>query len=448
MKRVFFSYQFLATVTSSLAVLSSGIHEAWTSVYIPVLLNGTNTLKITSVEGSWITMSMSFGGLIGCVVSCLLINKIGRKKTILLTFCPNFLSSVVLAFANSVPVFCTARVLSGVAFGIAIGVIPHYIGEIADPEIRGSLGTLVTIFSLSGFLFINIVGSYVTIQTSSWISATIPVLFLLTFIWMPESPYYLVMIGECDQAEQTLAKLKGTRDVFDEFQNLKESLVTQIIHKTNVTEIFRQKSNRKALLIIFILLNGKQMTGISPLDAYAQLIFQKIFPQLSPLSIILVYYLTRLFLAIVSSFLSRKIGRRPLLLISFFGCSITLFLLAFYLHLQSLNMIKAQYFSILPILFLEAFAVFYSFLTPVPLSILGELFPMNVKTFASIFYEVYLYLVTLFVIKLFQEVSDHYGIETPFFIFATLTLIHTILIYKFVFETKGKTLYEIQKCLE
>ncbi|XP_044265430.1 juvenile hormone esterase-like [Tribolium madens] len=39
MKRVFFSYQFLATVTSSLAVLSSGIHEAWTSVYIPVLLN-------------------------------------------------------------------------------------------------------------------------------------------------------------------------------------------------------------------------------------------------------------------------------------------------------------------------------------------------------------------------------------------------------------------------
>lgn len=406
-----------------------------------MLLAGTETIKITSEQGSWITLSMSVGGLVGCAVSCLLIDKIGRKKTILLTFLPNFFSSAILIAANSVLVFCTARILAGIAFGIAVGVIPHYIGEISDPEIRGSLGTILAIFSLLGFLFINIVGFYVTITTSSWITSAIPVIFLVSFIWMPESPYYLIKIGEFEKAEKSLAKFKGTSDIDDDFRILKESVVTQIEQKTTISE-FKQKSNRKALFIIFLLLNGKHMTGISPIDAYAQLIFQEVFPTICPLVIILIYYTTRLVMTILSSFVTYKIGRRPLLLTSFFGCFITLFFLALYLHLEIQNA------AFLPVLFLEGHAIFYSFLTPIPLSVLGELFPMNVKIYASVFYEVYLYIITVFVIEIFQELSDLYGVEIPFFVFSVSCLVHLVLIYKFVFETKGKTLCEIQKYLQ
>ncbi|RZC40093.1 Sugar tr and/or MFS 1 domain containing protein [Asbolus verrucosus] len=428
-------------------MLSSGVHEAWTSVYIPQMLNGTNTIQITSDEGSWITISMGLGGLIGCIITSFLTDTFGRKKTILLTAFPNFIASLLLAYANSVIVFCVARIISGVASGMTIAVIPHYLGEIADPKIRGTLGTIIPIFNLVGFLFINIVGTYLTITVSSLVSSVFPVLLLLTFAWMPESPYYLIMKGNFDGAQKSLKKLKGVSDVLDELNRLKETVVKQIGNRGKIVELFTKKSNRNALLIVFILLNGKQFTGIGPIDAYAQLIFQQIFDNLSPLLITLIYYMTRLIMVIVSSFFADRIGRRPILIVSFFGCAVTLFLLAIYLYMKSHTTVDVTEYRILPILFLEGFAVFYSFLTSVPLTILGELFPMNVKVFASIFYQTYLYIITAVVIKLFQLMTDNFGMEMSFFVFAISCVFHLILIFQFVLETKGQSLEEIQDCL-
>lgn len=428
-------------------MVTSGIHEAWTSVYIPQMLNGTDTIKITSSEGSWITLSMNVGGLIGCILTSLLADQCGRKKTILITAFPFFASSIILAYAGSVIVFCLARIISGVASGMAIAVIPHYIGEIADPNVRGTLGTFITISNLIGFLFINIVGTFLSITTSSLISCAIPILLLLTFVWMPESPYYLIMRGKLDQAQNALKKLKGRNDVREEFDDLRDTVVTQIKNKGNVRELFTKKSNRNALLIVFILLNGKQLTGIGPIDAYAQLIFEEIFDTLSPLLITLIYYFTRLVMVIVSSFLTDRVGRRPMLFVSFFGSFLSLFLLSCFLYVKNHNLVDTSHYAFLPILFLEGFAVFYSLLTSIPLSVLGELFPMNVKVFASIFYEVYLYAITLSVIKCFQVMSDNFGMESAFLTFSLSCLVHLFFIYKFVLETKGRTLNEIQKYL-
>jgi MFS family permease len=211
--------------------------------------------------------------------------------------------------------------------------------------------------------------------------------------------------------------------------------------------LFTKKSNRNALLIVFILLNGKQLTGIGPIDAYAQLIFEEIFDTLSPLLITLIYYFTRLVMVIVSSFLTDRVGRRPMLFVSFFGSFLSLFLLSCFLYVKNHNLVDTSHYAFLPILFLEGFAVFYSLLTSIPLSVLGELFPMNVKVFASIFYEVYLYAITLSVIKCFQVMSDNFGMESAFLTFSLSCLVHLFFIYKFVLETKGRTLNEIQKYL-
>ncbi|KAJ3650164.1 hypothetical protein Zmor_021868 [Zophobas morio] len=447
MKKTQFLLQFLATFSALLSILSSGIHEAWTSVYIPKLLNGTDSIRVSSSEGSYITVSLGIGGLIGCVVAYFISDNFGRKKTILVTCIPFFVSSILLAYAKSVPIFCLSRLISGIASGMAFAVIPHYLGEIADPEIRGTLGTMVPIFNLIGFLFINTVGYYVSITTSSLITSVIPFILLLSFVWMPESPYYLIMIGQSDAAEKSLRQLKGKKDVSQELNDLNDTVLTQMKRKGKLSELFTKKSNQRALFMVFILLNGKQWTGIGPIDAYAQLIFQQMFETLSPLLITLVYYLTRFGMVIVSSFLVDKVGRRPVLIISFIGSAITLFLLALFLYIKSNTSIDTTNYGFLPIIFLEGFAIFYSFLTSVPLSILGELFPMNVKSFASIFYEVYLYGITLIVIKCFQVLSDNFGMESSFFIFAMSCLIHLVLVYKYVIETKGRSLEEIQKYL-
>lgn len=424
-------------------MVSMGIHEAWTSVYIPQLLKNNKVVTITKDEATWITSIFFIGTLIGCCVSLTITDKFGRKVTILLTTIPFSLSFLTLPYVRTFWSFCVIRSLAGVASGLSVVVLPLYIAEIADPKIRGTLGTFIYVFNLLGFLVINVVGSIFSIFTSSLLSLSLPILVVLTFSWMPESPYYLIMKSNYREAKRALIKFKGTCDVEDDIKRLHDAVKIDSESKGKLCELFTKKTNRRALFIQFILLNGKQFTGDDLYDVYAQTIFGQFLHTLTPSTVVAIFYTVKLLMTIFSTFLIDKIGRKPILLFSFVISGILLLLLGLFLYLDKHSILENTYFDYLAATLLIVFAVSYSFIAPVPMIVVGELFPMNVKVFASIFCEIYFCILSIVVIYFYELTSKYFGIAVPFIIFGISSFVHFVLIYLFLIETKGITLEEI-----
>jgi MFS family permease len=428
-------------------VICIGCHEAWTSVYIPQLSHDNNVLKITRDESLWITLVFFLGTLIGCSISLAVTDKFGRKPTILMTAVPFFISFITLAYAKSIIVFYIIRIIAGVATGLTLVVLPLYICEIADPQIRGALGTFIYIFNLLGFLFMNVLGSYVSIKISSLIFSTIPMTLTLTFIWMPESPYFLAMKQNFIEARISLVKFNRQMNVENDFERLRDVVKAETENSGKFCEIFTKLSNRKALFIEFILLNGKQLTGDDLFDVYAQLIFAQFLQTVSPTLIVAVYYVIKLIMTVISSLLIDTVGRRPVLFFSFLFSGIILLLLGIYLYLKLHTTVHVSSLEYIPISLLILFAVFYSFIAPVPAIMVGELFPMNVKVFASLLCEIYFAILSMIVIYFFEMTYRYLGTDVSFFTFSFSCFFHFVLVYFFVLETKGKTLEEIQTTL-
>lgn len=93
--------------------------------------------------------------------------------TILLATVKFFVGSITLPYSRSVIALCLIRTIAGIASGLSVVALPLYIAEIADPKIRRALGTGLNIFNLLGILIMNSVGSFVSIETSSFMFLTL-----------------------------------------------------------------------------------------------------------------------------------------------------------------------------------------------------------------------------------------------------------------------------------
>lgn len=78
--------------------------------------------------------------------------------------------------------------------GITYTVLPMYLAEIAEPRIRGAISVFFEGMWCLGILMEYILGPYISYQQLAYASLSVPVVFLVTFVFMPESPYYLTMV--------------------------------------------------------------------------------------------------------------------------------------------------------------------------------------------------------------------------------------------------------------
>ncbi|EFA01663.1 Facilitated trehalose transporter Tret1-2 homolog-like Protein [Tribolium castaneum] len=442
-------YQYLTTFTALLTILTGGMHYAWPSPSLPQLTsNNSSSLQITNDEGSWIIIMELISPIPSCFLGAFIVDLIGRKKAILLSAIPYFLSWLMIAFANSELTLGAARLLAGVSDGIAFTVIPLYIAEIADASIRGLLGAAISVSWISGMLFINVVGAYLSISTTALICSVFPILLVLTFIWMPESPYHLIMKHDIERARIALRKFKGRSDIEDELSRLQEAVKTQNQKNASVWDLFRKKNNQEGLRIVAIVRNAQQMSGVAAISFYTLSIFNEAGDFISPFTATVIYVSIQCFMTAVCSVLIDRTGRRPLLIASLIGSAISLFVLGTYFYIKDFTTIDISSFNFVPLLALLGYVIIFNIgAQPIPLLIQGELFPTNVKALASCFSEVYFCIIASMVSKLFQTLRDSFGMYLPFYGFAVCSAVNLVFVIFFVPETKGKTLEEIQATL-
>ncbi|CAH0559985.1 unnamed protein product [Brassicogethes aeneus] len=444
-------FQYLATLAGAFSIISSGINLGWTSPYLPKLQSNASHIPTTSDEGSWCAVAPLLGAPPGAILAAILADKIGRKITTLLCSPVVFLCCIGIAFADSIWVITTYRFIIGACEGALYTALPMYVGEISDPSIRGLLTSTIAMAGIIGTLFINIIGSCTDIFTSSLISALIPLMHFSAFVMMPESPYYYIKKHNYKEAKRSLEILRGTSNVSGEMDSLCKAVTRQEqTKKAGILDLFTESSNRKAVCIFVIICCTNKFSGKNPCMFYTESIFDKAGSSIDPSVSVIIYSSVELIAVALSTiFIVDRFGKRKLLITSACGCGVSVFFLALHFYLNEIFPRFAETFYWLPITALVCYNILFSIgLAFGPVTVLSELFPTTVKAKALCLADTFSVLMGTVCSKFFQISIDEFGsMYVPFFCFSVCCFIGLIFIIKFVPETKGKTLEEIQQYL-
>ncbi|KAB0794829.1 hypothetical protein PPYR_11668 [Photinus pyralis] len=443
-------YQYMATLAGCIAVMSSGINLGWTSPYLPEILNGTYPdISMTSDEGSWCAIMPLIGAIPGALLTMLAVDRIGRKITVLIMAPVTFGAFVWLAFSKSGVVISVLRFIIGSVEGGLYTALPMYLGEISDSEVRGILTASMGLFSILGALFINVLGFHYTIFESSLACACVPLLHFLSFVWMPESPYYYIKKGNKTAAETSLKIFRNAESVAEELDEMVKAVTRQESEsKAKFTDLVTIKSNRRAVVIYLIINFARKFSGKNPIGFYTLDIFRLADGDLSEYTSVVIFIGVEVCAAMIGILVIDRLGRRPLVIASIAVCGVTLGLMGTYFLLKDAVASYITHLRWLPLTSLVLYNTFYTLgLELAQTTYLGELFPTNIKAIALGLADVVSVINGAIVSKIFQLIADNFGIHYSFYVLSLACLTALILSVIYVIETKNKTLEEIQLCL-
>lgn len=363
---------------------------------------------------------------------------------------PQIISLLLTAFAKNIYVFYVARAVAGLGDAGLFTAMPSYIGEIATPKVRGTWGNCMTLSIYLGQALVNVVGGYTTVRSTALISLVFPLLFVCSFAFVPESPYYYMMKGDREKASKALIALRRTKTVEAELSQLELDVKRQMSESGTWRDLFMIKSNRKALIAGVFLRWSQQLSGISSFSVYSQYIFSKVAGNLTAVESAIIFQTSLAVLNFVASFCVDRIGRRSAMMYSLFTCSIITTGISVFLYISDMHPeVDLSSFRWVPLAGMMIYVLFYSFgIGIVPTLMLGELFSTSIKGKGLCALIVSFAIAVSVLTKVFQVMVVNFGLYTPFALFSAFTFLNAFVTYCFVPETKGKTLEEIQQMLK
>lgn len=421
----------------------------WSSPMIPKLeANSTTTnplgRPINEEEISWIGSLQYIGAMLGIFPFGLLADKIGRKKTLLILAVPHFVSFLMFAFAKDIIWFYLGRFLGGVSLSSVYIVLPMYIAEIAEDSYRGMLLMSYSTFASFGDLLPYILGPYVSLMWFNVTLAILPALFVITFgLVAPESPYYFVKKGNIKKAEQVLLKL-------DLHEKMTIQAIEKEVERTSVKDIVRSlksKHVQKGFLIALSLSSLQQLSGISAVLSYTEIIFRGGGTELNAEESAIVVGVVLFLASFCGPLLVDRRGRKFLLICSSLGMVVSQIVLGIYYVLLDTNYHLGGY-SWLPILCLVIFTITFNIgFGPLPFTITSEILPSNVKFFLATITGCCGWLASFLVSKFFNDLNNTLGRGETFWLFSGFNVVALLFVIFYVPETKGLSFQEIQQLL-
>lgn len=339
------------------------------------------------------------------------------------------------------------RFLTGISAGCYVFVPVLYIGEIASIEIRGALLSLFFFMVNCGVLSIFIIGHFTSLFALNAICCAIPIVYSISFLFLPESPPMLVSQDRIDDARSCIAYLRG-----DHYNCEPEIDDLKIRHQAAMEgrgfrKVFSTKSTRKALFLIIGVFFFFQMSGINILPFYALMIFNEAgFDFLSSVSSIIVASM-QVISCMFAMVTVDRFGRRVLMISSFAVLTLSLLGIGTYFHLKHLEY-DVSSFILLPLVLFCIFVMAFSVgLAPVTYVLLGEIFLQEAKVYVAPISKCISFLLSFMVAITFLMLVESVGFGITFYIFACFNFLGFLYGIFFVPETKGATLAEIQTIL-
>lgn len=285
------------------------------------------------------------------------------------------------------------------------------------------LPTLLTQFSRLfqvGILAQYCIGPFVSMQTLAGINLILPISFVLSFIFLPESPYYYLKFERTERAERSLRSLRSG-DIRTELKNIELNVQEDMKNRGSWGDLLTEATNRKAIWITLGVFTIQQLCGSAAVVAYAQVIFAasqestntsavnstmnvtESSQGLQPYQESIILGCVQVATCVLSVCLVDRVGRKPLLLLSALGVGLMNGTIGTYFFFDITNKGSVDSLHWLPLAALLIYIVCYAIgLSTVPYVIIGEIFPTNVKLYASCIAHIYTGIAMFAVQKLFQ----------------------------------------------
>uniref|UniRef100_A0A182J8U1 Facilitated trehalose transporter Tret1 n=1 Tax=Anopheles atroparvus TaxID=41427 RepID=A0A182J8U1_ANOAO len=442
--------QFIAGVTVNIASIMVGTSLGWTSPSGPKLASiDTSPLETipTTSESSWIGSLVAMGALIAPFAAAPLAEKFGRKMTLLGSSALFIVSWVLMLTAATVVQVLVGRFIQGLGVGFVMTVQTMYIGEIASNQYRGALGSLMQLCIVIGILYVYCVGPYVSFAGLQWACLAIPIVFDVTFFFMPETPAFYIAKGDKERAIESLSYLRGktVEGVQEEMQEITTTVEESLKNRGTLVDLLRNRGNVKALIICCGLITFQQLSGINVILFYSQNIFASTGTTMdSAVSTILVG-VVQVLASGACPLIVDRLGRKPILLSSAGGMCVSLAAMGTYFYLKYTNSPSLGSLGWLPILSLIFFVTMYCVgFGPLPWAVLGEMFPANVKSVASSIVASTCWVFGFLILQFFADMDAALGSHWSFWIFGILCAVAFVFTFTLLIETKGLSLQEIQ----
>ncbi|XP_022200158.2 facilitated trehalose transporter Tret1 [Nilaparvata lugens] len=451
--------QVFAGMAGGLCLLIVGCWLGWPSPWLRKLQQGEANFNLTKEERSWVVALMDFGNVLSPIPTGYMMDACGRKPTFFATAVVFQVSWLLAVYANGPTLLYVARLLAGIGKGMGFTVVPMYLAEIAEVKVRGALSAIFTFLLFSGTLLELVIGPYVSYNTLNVISSTIPVLFCVLVVLIPESPYFLLMKNRRQAAYRSFCWLrnhyKGKQQaqsvghdavIETELEKMDAQVQKEMASRGDWSDLVGSRGTRRATLAVMSLCAMQRFGGISCMLAYTSTTLPETGggPGLGPEAYMMIFGLVLVLANFICMPLIDWLGRKPLLIISTIVSTVVQAASAYFYYVRQVPDYDYSGLTWIPYAGLVLFAVAYSLgIGVVPNTLLGELFPANVKSKAAAVATIFFAIASFSVNKVYPSVPNY----TMFAFFALTNFIATIFTWFFVIETKGKSFSEIQQLL-
>jgi len=296
----------------------------------------------------WSVGCLTFGAMLGNALAGPLADRFGRKPVLSIAALFYSLSAISSALATDFGFFIVARMLGGVAVGLALLIAPIYIAEIAPSKLRGrfvSFNQLNIVIGFSAVFFSNYyILKLAKLQNMEFVTEAncwrwmlgaeiVPaLLYFVCLFFVPRSPRWLAQRGREDEALAVLKKVVSAEEAAESLHAIKEHVAGDKQSKPKLTELF--SSNMRFILFIALGLGFfQQITGINAIFFYAPTIFEKTgITQESAFVQTIIIGLVNLGFTVLAIYIIDRFGRRPLLLAGTAAMAVCLFTSAWAFH--------------------------------------------------------------------------------------------------------------------
>ncbi|MBK1880803.1 sugar porter family MFS transporter [Luteolibacter pohnpeiensis] len=394
--------------------------------------------------------SALYGTVLGAFFGSWPTEHFGRKKTLLCIGSLYFISAMWSGLATDVYSFIIARFLGGVGIGISTVAAPLYISEISPPAKRGRMAGMFQFNIVFGILvayFSNMLLAGIGEHAWRWmlgVEAIPAAIYTLLCFIIPESPRWL--IGEKQDRAKGLEVLRLTNP--DATEAEASALADEIANHygraqsggSRASNPFWSKRLTIPIFLAIMVAFFNQLSGINAILYFAPRIFEMTgLAQNTALLQSIGIGVTNLVFTLLGLWLIDRVGRKTLLYIGSFGYIISLGLVSWAFYSKNYAIVPTCIFA-----FIAAHAVGQGAVIWV---LISEIFPNEHRAAGQSLGSSTHWIFAALLTSVFPKMVSTFHPATIFLFFTGMMVLQLLWVFKFVPETKGIPLEEIEEKL-
>uniref|UniRef100_A0A1B6CRC6 Major facilitator superfamily (MFS) profile domain-containing protein n=1 Tax=Clastoptera arizonana TaxID=38151 RepID=A0A1B6CRC6_9HEMI len=455
------------------------------TVVIAALHNAATGLSINDEQASWFAGILYACQPLGSIFSGILSDKFGRKKCMILVSIPQLVAWLLIYTAQTVEMLYIAAVLMGSSIGFMEAPQLSYIGEATQPHLRATLATFTSICVSIGYFVMYLLGTITTWRVACAYAASVPILAMITVSQIPESPVWLIMNNKIREAEQALCWLRGwvsinavQKEMHSLLAYLKKSnkvdpktytpskgkIYTQVSENGNRNgssssdssdsqtkekltfsdklHFILQPEMFRPFRLIFLFFFFYHCAALSGFRPYMVQVYTSLKLPVDSHWFTVVSGLLQIAGGLCCTIFVHCTGKRVISFISMILCSAMCLSLGWY------SMVQEKYGYSNPWIPLTLFIIlFFSMslgISPIPWTLLSEIFPPRGRGIAGGLSAASFYILYFMVTKTFLDMENLIHLYGVFYFYGVLGLVGLVFLYFYLPETKDRKLEDIE----